>query len=213
MRNSMHCRRRGFTLVEVLVVMAILVLLAGLVVPRILGSKKRANIDFTQTQIGTLKGALEYYANDMNDFPTTEQGLVALLEEPDAAEEGASGAGKWNGPYLKGEDLPIDPWGNAFQYEYPPTHGKGQDPEIWSYGPDGQDDTEDDIVSWKRTAEGGEEFAEGEGTGSKGGGSKGAGGAGGSRAGGMNGGKAGSKGGGMSGGKAGPSREASPNKK
>jgi general secretion pathway protein G len=203
MRNSTHRRRRGFTLVEVLVVMAILVLLAGLVAPRILGSKKKADISATQTQIGAFKGALERYALDMNDFPTTEQGLAALAQEPDAAQEGESGTGKWDGPYLTGEDVPADPWGNAFQYEYPPTHGKGKDPEIWSYGPDGQDDTEDDIVSWKRVDEGSGESVENEAAGGKSdGGSRGG-------AGGMNGGKNAGKGRGASE----MSREAFPNKK
>lgn len=164
MKHSTHRCRRGFTLVEVLVVMAILVLLAGLVATRVLGTKKRADINATQTQISALKGALERYAFDMNDFPTTEQGLIALIEEPDAAEEGESGAGRWDGPYLNSEDLPVDPWKNQYQYEYPPTHGKGKNPEIWSYGPDEQDDTDDDIVSWKKVGEGGDEFLEDKGT-------------------------------------------------
>ncbi|NLE39976.1 MAG: type II secretion system major pseudopilin GspG [Pirellulaceae bacterium] len=147
-------RRKGFTLVEVLVVMAILVLLAGLVAPKVLGSKKKADENAAKTQIGALKGALERYALDMNDFPTTEQGLSVLVEEPEGSEEGEETAGgKWDGPYLSDDAVPADPWGNLYQYEYPPTHGKGKDPEIWSYGPDGQDDTEDDIVSWRKTDE------------------------------------------------------------
>jgi len=150
-RNHLKKARGGFTLVEVLVVMAILVLLFGLVGPRVLNAQKGANEKAAKTQIGAFKGALERYALDMTDFPTTEQGLQALIEEPEADEE--SNAGDWNGPYLKSDDVPKDPWKNAYQYEYPPTHGKGKDPEIWSYGPDGEDDTEDDIVSWKKSAD------------------------------------------------------------
>lgn len=142
-------KRRAFTLVEVLVVMAILVLLAALVAPRILGSKKKADLSAAKTQIGLLKASLERYALDMNDFPSTEQGLSALIEEPDD-ELGESTNTKWGGSYLASDALPKDPWGNDFQYEYPPTRGKGDYPDIWSYGPDGEDDTEDDIVSWKK---------------------------------------------------------------
>lgn len=154
-RNRKPNRRRaGFTLVEVLVVMAILVLLAGLVVPRILGSKKKANIQSVTTQIGGFKSALERYALDMDTFPSTEQGLDALISEPDADEDGTSGGrSKWDGSYLNSDELPEDPWGNKYQYKYPPAHGKGNSPEIWSFGPDGEDDTEDDIVSWKKVSE------------------------------------------------------------
>ncbi len=157
-RNRKPKRRRdGFTLVEVLVVMAILVLLAGLVAPRILGSKKKANIQTVITQIGGFKSALERYALDLDTFPTTEQGLDALIDEPEADEERTtSGKSKWDGSYLNADDIPEDPWGNVYQYEYPPTRGKADSPEIWSFGPDGEDDTEDDIVSWKKVGEDGE---------------------------------------------------------
>ena len=170
-------RRRGFTLVELLIVMAILVLLASLVGPRLLGSKKKADIQATQTQIGLFQACLERYALDMNKFPSTEEGLQALVTAPTGDEmgsmsmdttdmEGAASstgggtASKWDGPYLQKMDIPADPWGNPYQYEYPPTHGAGDQPDIWSYGPDGTADTEDDIVSWSRSAEGSGEFSD-----------------------------------------------------
>lgn len=147
----------GFTLVEVLVVMAILVLLAGLVAPRILGSKKKANIQTVTTQIGGFKSALERYALDMDTFPTTEQGLESLVKEPETEGDTTDSAkSRWDGPYLNSDELPVDPWGNDYQYEFPGTHGKGESPEIWSLGPDGEDDTEDDIVSWTKVDEDGE---------------------------------------------------------
>lgn len=150
-RNQSRKARGGFTLVEVLVVMAILVLLFGLIGPRVFKAQGSANLKAAATQVKSFKGALDLYKVDMGDYPTTEQGLAALVEEPETEDE--SDASNWNGPYLGSDDLPKDPWGNSYQYEYPPTHGKGENPDIWSYGPDKEDDTEDDIVSWKKSAE------------------------------------------------------------
>lgn len=101
------------------------------------------------TQIGLLQSSLQSYALDMNTYPETETGLVALLEKPEleGQGEGDKKKDKWDGPYIQKTSIPKDPWGNDFQYEFPPTHGKGKDPEIWSFGPDGQDNAEDDIVS------------------------------------------------------------------
>jgi len=160
--------RRGFTLTELLIVMAILVLLVSLIGPRLLGSKQKADVNAVRTQIGMFQSALERYAVDMNRFPSTEEGLSALVSKPgdaggsgsaggesseagggDATAAGAEGAGgTWDGPYLKTETLPKDPWGNNYAYEYPPTHNRINVPDIWSWGPDGQENTDDDIVSW-----------------------------------------------------------------
>ncbi len=157
--------RRGFTLTELLIVMAILVLLVSLIGPRLLGSKQKADVNAVKTQIGMFQSALERYAVDMNKFPATEEGLNALVANPGAAggsgsasgesaEAGGAAAGgdtaggSWDGPYLKTESVPKDPWGNVYAYEYPPTHNKINVPDIWSWGPDGQENTEDDIVSW-----------------------------------------------------------------
>ena len=144
---------RGFTLVEMLVVLAILVLLVGMVAPRVLKSQKKADVNNAKAQLGMFRTCLERYAVDMKDFPTTEQGLQALLAPPESdssAEktEGVEASSGWDGPYVNQETLPTDPWNNEYQYEYPPTHGKGDYPDIWSFGPDGEDGTEDDIVSW-----------------------------------------------------------------
>jgi general secretion pathway protein G len=139
--------RQGFTLVEMLVVLAILVLLVSMVVPRIIGSQKKADINAAKTQIGMLKGALENYNFACKGYPSTEQGLAALISKPADLPESAA----WDGPYVTG-DIPKDPWGNEYQYEYPPTHGRGDTPDIWSYGPDREDNTDDDIKSWTSTA-------------------------------------------------------------
>ncbi len=141
-------RRRGFTLMEVLVVLAILVMLVGMVVPKILGTQKKADISAAKTQIGMLKACLERYALDCKTYPSTEQGLQALLEKPADMDESVA----WGGPYISSQELPKDPWAHDYGYEYPPTRGTGDMPDIWSRGPDGEDDTEDDVVSWSTSS-------------------------------------------------------------
>jgi general secretion pathway protein G len=139
-----------------LVVLAILVLLVSMVAPRVLKSQKKADMQTAETQIGTLQKCLKFYALDMKDYPSTEDGLTALLKAPEG--EGETSSTKWDGPYIDRDEIPVDPWGNEYQYEYPATRGSGPDPDIWSYGPDGEDDTEDDICSWSGSGgEGGEE--------------------------------------------------------
>jgi general secretion pathway protein G len=141
-RPSRSSARRGFTLVEMLVVLGILVFLASMVLPRMLGAQKKADIQGAQTQIGILKTALTHYSVDCKNYPTSDQGLQALLTAPD-------GVDAWKGPYLDSDALPKDPWNHDYQYAYPPTHGStGDRPDIWSFGPDGQDGTDDDITSW-----------------------------------------------------------------
>lgn len=138
--------RAGFTLIEMLVVLAILVLIMSMVGPRILGSRKKANVNAAKSQIGMLRASLETYEVDMKGFPSTEQGLVALIESP----ESEGGKSAWDGPYINKSALPKDPWGREYQYEYPPTHGKDSNyPDIWSLGEDGEDSTDDDVVSWE----------------------------------------------------------------
>ena len=173
LQNRRSVVRTGFTLVELLIVMAILILLVSLIGPRLLGKKKSADIDGAKTQIHLYQQALELYSVDMNKFPSSEEGLAALISIPssdgseassensgtsdDAATDGSSSESSgtsWDGPYLKTEKLPSDPWDKAYSYEYPPTHNKINLPDIWSFGPDGQENTEDDIVSW--TGDGGE---------------------------------------------------------
>jgi general secretion pathway protein G len=139
-------RRSGFTLTEMLIVLAILVMLVALVVPRFMGARKRADVNAAQSQIGLFRGALERYALDTRNFPTTEQGLQALLTPP--SDDSESSLRGWEGPYVSADAIPQDPWGNAFQYVYPPERGSTDTPDIWSFGPDGEDNTEDDICSW-----------------------------------------------------------------
>ena len=138
-----RARRVGFTLVELLIVLGILVLLLSMVVPRFLGSQKRAKIDAAKTQVGMFRAALEHYCLNCNTFPSTEEGLQALVSEPADLPENVT----WEGPYVTGT-IGLDPWGKEYQYEYPPTHGSMDMPDIWSYGPDGEEGNDDDICSW-----------------------------------------------------------------
>lgn len=149
-------RRAGFTLVEMLIVLGILVLLLSMVLPRFLGSQKRAKIDAAKTQIGMFKAALEHYYLDCNQFPSTEDGLQALVSQPAELPENVT----WNGPYVNGT-VGLDPWGQEYQYEYPPSRGDTDNPDIWSFGPDGEEGTDDDICSWG-SATGGSGTGEGE---------------------------------------------------
>ena len=144
-RHDGSTRRSGFTLLELMIVLVILVLLFALVGPRLLGSQKKADIKTAQTQIGNLEQALEFYAVDNRTYPMTEEGLSGLVEKP----QDEAAAASWDGPYLDDPELPKDPWGGEFNYEYPPSNGARDFPNISSNGPDRQPNTEDDIVNWK----------------------------------------------------------------
>lgn len=155
---------------EMLIVLGILVMLIALAAPRFLGAQKKADIQTAKTQIGLFRGALERYALDMKTFPTTEEGLEALISPPAGSDTGAgegaatAASGKWDGPYLNVSQIPLDPWGNPYQYRYPPERGTTDFPDIWSFGPDGQDNTEDDICSWGSPGQGRAQESPGAGT-------------------------------------------------
>ena len=116
----------GFTLVELLVVLAILTLLAGLVGPRVLGQLGGAKSKTAAVQIADIDKAMELFKLDVGRFPTTEEGLAALATKPSTVSSG------WAGPYLKGT-LPTDPWGKPYHYQLSPAGTI----EILSLGADG----------------------------------------------------------------------------
>ena len=121
---------RGFTLLEILVVLVIIGLLAGLVGPRLLSQLDRAKVTTAETQIKMLKGALETMRLDLGRFPNAEEGLKILVTAP---VDGALRT-RWRGPYLDGQ-LPSDPWGNPYQYD---PRGRDTNPfTLYSFGPDG----------------------------------------------------------------------------
>ena len=134
-------RQLAFTLIELLVVLVILGLLAGLVGPRVLKYLGSAKTDTAQLQIEELGAGLDLYHLEVGRYPTSDEGLQALSTAP------ASVAG-WNGPYLKKKNIPVDPWGNSFQYRYP---GENGDYDLYSLGRDNVDGGEGenaDVVSW-----------------------------------------------------------------
>jgi general secretion pathway protein G len=131
--------QRGFTLIEVLVVIIILGLIAALVVPRITGRLDEAKVEATKIQMRAIKDALEQYKLDNGTYPTTEQGLKALVEKPNTPPLPS----RWR-PYL--DKLPQDAWGRDFVYLSP---GINRPFELRSLGADGKEDTEDDLDVWK----------------------------------------------------------------
>jgi general secretion pathway protein G len=121
---------RGFTLLELLVVLAILGLLIGLVAPAALHQLGSAKVKIAHQSIERLASVLDMYKLDVGSYPTSEQGLQALITRP-------SGVKDWSGPYLKGDAVPEDPWGHPFVYRMP-SNRPGHDYDLYSLGPNGQ---------------------------------------------------------------------------
>lgn len=132
--RASHAASRGFTLLEMLVVLVIIGLLAGLVGPQLMGRVDTSRQTTAETQSRMLKSALDTMRLDIGRYPTKDEGLVMLVKAPD--DERISR--KWRGPYLS-EDLPADPWGNPYQFE-PLT---GNSVALYSLGADGEAGGED----------------------------------------------------------------------
>lgn len=135
---------RGFTLIEIMVVVVIMGILAALVVPKLMGRTDDARITAARQDISTLMQALKLYKLDNQRYPTTEQGLQALIAKPTT---GPAANGWKSGGYI--EKLPKDPWGNSYQYLSPGVKGEV---DVFSYGADGQPGgagADADIGSWE----------------------------------------------------------------
>lgn len=134
-------RQRGFTLVELLVVLVILGLIAAFAAPQVIKYLGSAKTDAAAIQIERLSGILDLYRLEVGSYPSTEEGLEALVERPVDVEN-------WNGPYIKKADALTDPWGRPYVYRRPGEHG---DFDLYSLGADGSEGGEGedrDLTNW-----------------------------------------------------------------
>jgi general secretion pathway protein G len=136
LRRHAEARDAGFTLLEILVVIAILGLLIGMVAPAALRQLGSAKASVGHQSIERLTGILDIYKLDVGGYPTTEEGLQALVEKP-------SDAAGWSGPYLKGGKIPLDPWNHAYVYRNP-SGRSGHDYDLCSPGPNARAGAETD---------------------------------------------------------------------
>lgn len=139
-KDGVGSRRRGFTLLELLVVMVIIGLLAAFVAPRYFGQLGKSEVKAAMAQVNLLQKALDHYRLDTGHYPNTDQGLAALVVRP-------QNEPKWDGPYLT-KAVPPDPWGHSYNYRSPGEHG---DYDLYSFGKDGQPGgtgENADVTSW-----------------------------------------------------------------
>ena len=133
-------RERGFTLIELIVVLVILGLLATVVGPQVMKRLAQGKAEIAKIQIAQLEGAIGLFRFDVGRYPSSTEGLEALTRD--------SGIENWSGPYLQKTTIPKDPWGREYEYRAPGQHG---DYDLWSHGADGTTGGEDDaadVTSW-----------------------------------------------------------------
>lgn len=133
-------RQKGFSLIELIVVLVILGLLATVVGPQVMKRLAQGKAEIAKLQVDQFEGALGLFRFDVGRYPTSSEGLEALLRD--------SGIENWSGPYLEKSTIPKDPWGRDYEYRSPGQHG---DYDLWSHGADGTSGGEDDsadVTSW-----------------------------------------------------------------
>ena len=141
MKKNKHITESGFTLLELLVVLGIIAMLAGIVGPQVMKHMGESKTKAAKVQIEDLAATLDMYKLDVGSYPNSEEGLKALIEAPNNAK-------RWNGPYLRKSKIPLDPWQQEYQYVSPGEHGKF---DLFTLGADlkqGGDGEDQDIVSW-----------------------------------------------------------------
>jgi general secretion pathway protein G len=138
LRSPRPARNGGFTLIELLLVLVILAVLAAVVVPKFTGRTEQARVAAAKADIAGMDLQLDAFEVDAGRYPTTEEGLAALMNPPTTVKA-------WHGPYLK--KPPIDPWGRPYVYRYPgQINTTGVD--LFSFGPDGNEGGGDDVGNW-----------------------------------------------------------------
>lgn len=135
-------RHSGFTLIEVLLVLVILVVIGTIAATSLFGAQDKANINAARAQIDMFESAMDLYRLDMNAYPDK---LEDLIEKP----SNKAHADKWTEPYINKTKLPVDPWGNEYKYSQDGKHNSGKY-DVWSMGPDGDDGSDDDIGNWEK---------------------------------------------------------------
>jgi general secretion pathway protein G len=143
--NTQRNSTRGVTLLEVMVVLAIMAIIAGIAIPRVMGGLERARVDAATAEVATISSQLNMYAADNSSYPSTEQGLAALINKPGGQPEALN----WRGPYLDEKSIPKDPWGRPYQYLSPGQHGRF---DVYSLGEDGKpggEKNDADVGNWE----------------------------------------------------------------
>jgi general secretion pathway protein G len=142
MKQNNNRKQTGFTLLELLVVLGIIAMLAGLVGPQVMKHMGESKVKAAKVQIEDLAQTLDMYKLDVGSYPTSEQGLNALIESPD-------GAQRWNGPYLRKSKVPLDPWQQEYKYASPGEHGKFDVSSLGADGKEGGEGEDQDLNSWE----------------------------------------------------------------
>lgn len=149
--KTRRTRARGFTLIEVMIVIAIVLALSAIVALRLFGRKEQADVSLTQTDVNNIKRAFQLFRLDFNRWPTDEEGVAVLWDkeklDPEADQT------KWQ-KYLD-EPMAKDRWGNEWEYRQLSERGDETEYDLWSFGPNGEDESGegDDITSWRKTEE------------------------------------------------------------
>ena len=142
MKHIKKDKQAGFTLLELLVVLGIIAMLAGIVGPQVMKHMGESKTKAAKVQIEDLSATLDMYKLDAGSYPSSEQGLEALIEAPDTAKH-------WNGPYLSKAKIPLDPWQNEYHYVSPGEHGRFDISSMGADGKEGGTGEDQDVVSWE----------------------------------------------------------------